>query len=140
MLQLGAWLLTLLPCNISCRHSSNLRLTSQQRSRHRCKPNHKKGRQSVSVMRACTYADHPPCVQTLYVVLAAPYASANRLSSVSVVKDPYDACDGAHAICVLTEWDEFKHLDFPRLYARCENMLCRILSHACSSRRGNTLC
>ncbi|KAF6259020.1 UDP-glucose dehydrogenase [Scenedesmus sp. NREL 46B-D3] len=47
----------------------------------------------------------------------APYASANRLSAVSVVKDPYEACDGAHAICVLTEWDEFKHLDFPRLYA-----------------------
>jgi UDP-glucose 6-dehydrogenase len=41
---------------------------------------------------------------------------------VSVVKDPYEACDGAHAICVLTEWDEFKQLDFPRLYARCVPM------------------
>lgn len=47
---------------------------------------------------------------------AAPYTSASRLSNVAVVKDPYEACAGAHAICVLTEWDEFKLLDFPRLY------------------------
>ncbi|GMI28690.1 hypothetical protein TeGR_g1206 [Tetraparma gracilis] len=28
----------------------------------------------------------------------------------------YDACDGAHAIAVLTEWDEFKTLDYQRIY------------------------
>jgi len=30
------------------------------------------------------------------------YASASRLTSVTVVKDPYEACADAHAICVLT--------------------------------------
>ena len=26
------------------------------------------------------------------------------------------ACDGAHAICILTEWDEFKTLDYKKIY------------------------
>lgn len=30
------------------------------------------------------------------------YSSASRLTSVTVVKDPYEACADAHAICVLT--------------------------------------
>lgn len=37
---------------------------------------------------------------------------------MSVVSDPYEAADGAHALCVLTEWDEFKRLDFGRIYER----------------------
>ena len=28
------------------------------------------------------------------------------------------ACDDAHAIAVLTEWDEFKTLDYTRIYAK----------------------
>eukprot|EP00775_Hariotina_reticulata_P014085 gene14085-14207_t len=40
------------------------------------------------------------------------YMSASRLASVSVVQDPYEACKDAHAICLLTEWDEFKQLDY----------------------------
>jgi UDPglucose 6-dehydrogenase len=28
-----------------------------------------------------------------------------------------EAADGAHALAVLTEWDQFKTLDFPRIYA-----------------------
>ncbi len=31
-------------------------------------------------------------------------------------KDPYLAADGAHALAVLTEWDEFKTLDFDVIY------------------------
>ncbi|UMY65849.1 MULTISPECIES: UDP-glucose 6-dehydrogenase [unclassified Flavobacterium] len=31
-------------------------------------------------------------------------------------KDSYDACKGAHAIAVLTEWDEFRTLDWQRIY------------------------
>ena len=27
------------------------------------------------------------------------------------------ACQDAHALCVLTEWDEFKTLDYERIYA-----------------------
>ncbi len=36
---------------------------------------------------------------------------------LSVAKDAYAACEGAHVIAVVTEWDEFKTLDFARIYA-----------------------
>jgi UDPglucose 6-dehydrogenase len=39
---------------------------------------------------------------------------------VEVIEDPYEACKGAHAIAVLTEWDEFKGYDWQRIY---DNML-----------------
>ena len=29
---------------------------------------------------------------------------------------PYSACDGAHGLAILTEWDEFKTYDFQRIY------------------------
>jgi UDPglucose 6-dehydrogenase len=38
-------------------------------------------------------------------------------SHVKVVKDPYTAAQRAHAIAILTEWDEFKELDMERVYA-----------------------
>ena len=38
---------------------------------------------------------------------------------VKVVNNPYEACDQAHAIAVLTEWDEFKTYDWQTIY---ENM------------------
>jgi len=34
---------------------------------------------------------------------------------VTVVSDPYEALDQAHAMAVVTEWDEFKDLDFERV-------------------------
>lgn len=36
--------------------------------------------------------------------------------SVVTSTDPYEACDGAHAMAILTEWDEFKTLDYKRIY------------------------
>lgn len=36
---------------------------------------------------------------------------------ISVASDPYEACHGAHAIAVLTEWDEFKSYDWEKIYA-----------------------
>ena len=35
---------------------------------------------------------------------------------VTVVRDPYTACQGAHAVVVCTEWDEFLSLDYQRIY------------------------
>jgi len=35
---------------------------------------------------------------------------------VTVFNDPYEACNDAHAIAVLTEWDEFKDYDWKRIY------------------------
>ncbi|WDF68999.1 nucleotide sugar dehydrogenase [Sphingobacterium oryzagri] len=34
---------------------------------------------------------------------------------VKVVSDPYEALNGAHAVAVLTEWDEFKNYDWSRI-------------------------
>lgn len=35
---------------------------------------------------------------------------------VSIYSDPYEACKDAHAIAVLTEWDEFKQYDWQKIY------------------------
>jgi len=37
-------------------------------------------------------------------------------AAVTTSPDPYAACEGAHALAVLTEWDEFKGLDYARIY------------------------
>jgi UDPglucose 6-dehydrogenase len=39
---------------------------------------------------------------------------------VTSVSDPYEACKDAHAVAVLTEWDEFKTYDWQKIY---DNML-----------------
>lgn len=36
--------------------------------------------------------------------------------AVTTSPDAYSACDGAHAFAVLTEWDEFKTLDYKRIF------------------------
>ncbi len=36
---------------------------------------------------------------------------------LTVATSAYEACKGAHAIAVVTEWDEFKTLDFAKIYA-----------------------
>jgi len=36
---------------------------------------------------------------------------------VTTSKTAYEACDGAHAFACLTEWDEFKTLDYEKIYA-----------------------
>lgn len=35
---------------------------------------------------------------------------------LTVVSDPYEAAKGAHAVAVVTEWDEFKRLDYQRIF------------------------
>ncbi|GAT34756.1 UDP-glucose 6-dehydrogenase [Terrimicrobium sacchariphilum] len=40
----------------------------------------------------------------------------SQLARLSVVDDPYAALDQAHALAVLTEWDEFKSFDYDRIF------------------------
>lgn len=47
--------------------------------------------------------------------LATRESSANQ-NGITVFKDPYEACKDAHAIAVLTEWDEFRTYDWKRIY------------------------
>jgi len=49
------------------------------------------------------------------MVPAARAREDDRLSGVMVVDDPYDACNGADAVAVLTEWDELRWLDFDKV-------------------------
>ena len=42
--------------------------------------------------------------------------SAQNKKYVASFEDPYAACEGAHAIAVLTEWDEFKEYDWQKIY------------------------
>ena len=35
---------------------------------------------------------------------------------VVTAEDPYEACKGAHAVCIMTEWDEFKAYDYQKIY------------------------
>jgi len=47
----------------------------------------------------------------------APKAAVNTLfPAVKCELSPYDAANGAHAICIMTEWDEFQKLDYAQLY------------------------
>ena len=43
-------------------------------------------------------------------------ASEDNASSVISFKNPYEACQNAHAIAVLTEWDEFVTYDWQKIY------------------------
>ena len=35
---------------------------------------------------------------------------------VTICHDPYEACEGSHAIAIMTEWDEFRSYDYKRLF------------------------
>lgn len=44
--------------------------------------------------------------------------SADQIKShIQVVEDPYEALTDAHAMAVVTEWDQFKTLDFEKIHA-----------------------
>jgi UDPglucose 6-dehydrogenase len=40
----------------------------------------------------------------------------NLDKAVTTETDPYVTCKGAHCLCVLTEWDEFKDYDYEKIY------------------------
>ena len=48
-----------------------------------------------------------------YLESRSKEANAKQLQSFA---SPYEACHGAHAIAVLTEWDEFKTYDWQKIY------------------------
>jgi UDPglucose 6-dehydrogenase len=47
--------------------------------------------------------------------LATRSANENA-ASIQSFDDPYEACKNAHAIAILTEWDEFQSYDWQRIY------------------------
>ncbi|KAL9246340.1 hypothetical protein vseg_019887 [Gypsophila vaccaria] len=51
--------------------------------------------------------DHPAHLQP---------SSPTAIKQLDVVWDAYEATKDAHAVCILTEWDEFKKLDYEKMY------------------------
>jgi len=47
-------------------------------------------------------------------------SSEKNKELLTVTHDPYEACKNAHAIAVVTEWDEFKSYDWQKIY---DNMM-----------------
>lgn len=45
---------------------------------------------------------------------------SNATSKITFEKDPYKACEGAHAIAVLTEWEDYKNLNYLDIYYSME--------------------
>ena len=43
-------------------------------------------------------------------------SEAENRALVTVVTDPMEACDNAHAIAIMTEWDEFVNYDWQQIY------------------------
>ncbi len=50
-------------------------------------------------------------------VTPAKAAEDRRLEGIIVGTDPYGVCDGATVLVVLTEWDDFRRLDFAKVAA-----------------------
>jgi UDPglucose 6-dehydrogenase len=44
--------------------------------------------------------------------------------NVDIAEDAYAACEGAHAVAILTEWDIFKDLDYQRVFDSMEKPAC----------------
>ena len=40
----------------------------------------------------------------------------SKIKNLRIESDPYKAAKGSHAIAILTEWDEFKSLDWNMIY------------------------
>lgn len=51
-----------------------------------------------------------------YTLGMGPEKTDGLDKAIVTESDAYTACDGAHAFATLTEWDEFKTLDFERIY------------------------
>lgn len=61
----------------------------------------------------CVYDPKVPADE----ILADTLGKGHTNSRLTVAQDAYAACAGAHAIAIVTEWDEFKKLDYARIYA-----------------------
>lgn len=88
-------------------------------------------RESSAIKVADNLLSEQACI-TVYdpkVAKARIYADIDKLNSrlpdenknlLTVNNDPYEACKNAHAIAILTEWEEFKDYDWQKIY---NNML-----------------
>ncbi len=73
---------------------------------------------------------------------AAGERAAELVPGLEVATDPYEVCQGAGALAVLTEWDEFRWMDFDRVAEMLQTPLVldtrNLLDPAALRRRGFT--
>jgi UDPglucose 6-dehydrogenase len=61
----------------------------------------------------CVYDPKVPADEVLIDVLGKGCTNPR----LTIAQSAYEACADAHAVAVVTEWDEFKQLDFERIFA-----------------------
>ncbi len=59
---------------------------------------------------------YDPKVDPADIVREFPGENGGTDPRLTIVGNAYEACDQAHAVVLLTEWDEFKELDFARIF------------------------
>lgn len=62
--------------------------------------------------KVCVYDPKVPADEILADVLGKGCTEPR----LSIAQSAYEACAGAHAIAIVTEWDEFKKLDYAKIY------------------------
>jgi len=63
--------------------------------------------------KVCVYDPKVPAEE----IVADTLGKGAQNPRLTVAKDAYEACAGAHAIAIVTEWDEFKTLDYAKIFA-----------------------
>ncbi len=59
---------------------------------------------------------YDPKVSEKQVISDLNALPVEELKHIKIVTDPYEACKGAHAVAILTEWDEFTSYDWKKIY------------------------
>ncbi|MGH2665052.1 UDP-glucose 6-dehydrogenase [Flavobacterium sp.] len=59
---------------------------------------------------------YDPKVSEEQIISDLNYLEKEDLQHIKVIANPYEGCKDAHAIAVLTEWDEFKTYDWQKIY------------------------
>lgn len=68
----------------------------------------------------CVYDPKVPADE----IVADTLGKGQTNSRLTVAADAYAACAGAHAIAIVTEWDEFKTLDYAKIFAAMPKPAC----------------
>ncbi len=69
--------------------------------------------------KVCVYDPKVPAEEILHDVLGNPSEGSGQEAQnprLTIEHSAYEACAGAHAVAIVTEWDEFKQLDYRKIY------------------------
>ncbi|MBI2518555.1 MAG: UDP-glucose 6-dehydrogenase [Opitutae bacterium] len=67
--------------------------------------------------KVCVYDPKVPADEIRKDIFNGSASTPQAAALLTVAKDAYEACAGAHAIAIVTEWDEFKKLDYAKIFA-----------------------